>query len=479
MSVYPTKSKETLKHAFRQDMQTRHIVMLALGGVIGTGLFLTSGYTVNQAGPLGAVIAYIIGAILVYLVMMCLGELAVQMPEVGAFSSYATRYLGPGTGYTVAWMYWLTWTVAIGSEFTAAGMLMVRWLPDTPVWLWSALFGAAVFTINVISVRAFAETEFWLSLVKVLAVIAFLILGGGAIIGVFEIKQAHSAGLTNFVREGLFPTGFWPIAMTLLAVSFAFSGTELIGIAAGETHDPERNVPKAIRTTVLRLALFFIGTIFVLATLLPREQAGVVESPFVLVFEMIGIPYAADIMNFVIITALLSAANSGLYAASRMLWALGNQGYMPRRYVSLSRRGTPFNALVLSMAGSVFSLLSGVFAPDTIYLALVSVSGLAVVVVWMSIAASQIAFRRQYVASGGRVEDLKFRVRGYPFVSLLALFLCTLSCVGIAFDPAQRVALYFGLPFIAWCYFVFWVTRKRRELRQVSLDSLADGSKVS
>ncbi|QOJ91894.1 MULTISPECIES: amino acid permease [Pseudomonas] len=479
MSVQTTTTRNASAHTFKQDMQTRHIVMLALGGVIGTGLFLTSGYTVNQAGPLGAVIAYILGAIMVYLVMMCLGELAVHMPEVGSFSSYATRYLGPGTGYMVAWMYWLTWTVAIGSEFTAAGILMVRWFPDTPVWMWSALFGAAVFISNIISVRSFAETEFWLSLVKVLAVIAFLVVGGGAILGGFEIQQAHSAGLGNFTREGLFPTGFWSIAMTLLAVAFAFSGTELIGIAAGETKDPEKNVPKAIRTTVLRLALFFIGTIFVLATLLPREQAGVIESPFVMVFAMIGIPYAADIMNFVIITALLSAANSGLYAASRMLWTLSDQGNMPRRYATLSRRGTPFNAIVLSMAGGMASLLSSVFAPDTIYLALVSISGLAVVVVWISIAASQIAFRRHYIASGGKLEDLKFRVRGYPFVPLGAIFCCVLACVGIAFDPAQRVALYFGLPFIAWCYLAYWLTCKYRNRRTGPLEIVAPGSEAA
>lgn len=479
MSLQTTTTKNASAHSFKQDMQTRHIVMLALGGVIGTGLFLTSGYTVNQAGPLGAVIAYVLGAIMVYLVMMCLGELAVHMPEVGSFSSYATRYLGPGTGYMVAWMYWLTWTVAIGSEFTAAGILMVRWFPDTPVWIWSALFGFAVFLSNIISVRSFAETEFWLSLIKVLAVIAFLVVGGGAILGVFEITQAHSAGLGNFTREGLFPTGFWSIAMTLLAVAFAFSGTELIGIAAGETRDPEKNVPKAIRTTVLRLALFFVGTIFVLATLLPREQAGVVESPFVMVFAMIGIPYAADIMNFVIITALLSAANSGLYAAARMLWTLSDQGNMPRRYAALSRRGTPFNAIVLSMAGGMASLLSSVFAPDTIYLALVSISGLAVVVVWISIAASQMAFRRHYLANGGKLEDLKFRVRGYPFVPLAAIFCCVLACIGIAFDPAQRVALYFGLPFIAWCYLAYWLTCKFRSRQAGPLEVVTPGSEAA
>ncbi|MCU1723148.1 MULTISPECIES: amino acid permease [unclassified Pseudomonas] len=460
---------------YKKEMHTRHIVMLALGGVIGTGLFLTSGYTVNQAGPLGAVIAYIVGAVMVYLVMVCLGELAVQMPETGSFSSYATRYLGPGTGYTVAWLYWLTWAVAIGSEFTAAGILMVRWFPDTPVWIWSAFFAITVFILNVVSVRLFAETEFWLSLIKVLTVIAFIVIGAGAICGLFEVKHVQGIGLSNFTREGLFPTGLLPIAMTLLAVSFAFSGTELIGIAAGEAKDPQDSVPKAIRTTVVRLALFFVGTIVVLATLLPREQAGLVESPFVMVFDMIGIPYSADIMNFVILTALLSAANSGLYAASRMLWTLSDQGHMPKCFRRLSPRGTPVNAIILSMAGAVASLLSSVVAPDTVYLALVSVSGLAVVVVWMSIAASQIAFRRHYVANGGRVEDLHFRVRGYPWVPLGAILCCVLACVGIAFDPEQRVALYFGLPFIAWCYFVYWVTRKKREQRLAAMLPVVPG----
>ncbi|HDS1818930.1 TPA: amino acid permease [Pseudomonas putida] len=450
---------------YKKEMHTRHIVMLALGGVIGTGLFLTSGYTVNQAGPLGAVIAYIVGAVMVYLVMVCLGELAVQMPETGSFSSYATRYLGPGTGYTVAWLYWLTWTVAIGSEFTAAGILVVRWFPDTPVWIWSALFAITVLVSNVVSVRLFAETEFWLSLVKVLTVITFIAIGGAAIFGLFEVQHVQGIGLSNFTREGLFPTGLLPIAMTLLAVSFAFSGTELIGIAAGEAKDPQVSVPKAIRTTVVRLALFFVGTIIVLATLLPREQAGLVESPFVMVFDLIGIPYSADIMNFVILTALLSAANSGLYAASRMLWTLSDQGHMPKCFARLSPRGTPVNAIMLSMAGALASLLSSVLAPDTVYLALVSISGLAVVVVWMSIAASQMAFRRHYVANGGRVEDLHFRVRGYPWVPLGAIACCVLACVGIAFDPEQRVALYFGIPFIAWCYFVYWVTRNKRAQR--------------
>ncbi len=320
---------------FKRSMQTRHLVMLSLGGVIGTGLFLSSGYTVQQAGPVGAVLAYLVGGIVAWLVMMCLGELAVHMPDSGAFSAHASRYIGPGTGYMVAWMYWLTWTVALGSEFTAVAVFMGRWFPDIPGWYWSGLFAAVVFGVNAFTSRFFAESEFWLSLIKVIAVVVFVVVGAGAIIGWVPLQDASGAsvaspGLSAFWGEGAMSPSLLAIGTTLLAVMFAFSGTELIGIAAGETVDPARNVPKAIRATLWRLILFFVGTIIVIAALLPQSQAGLSQSPFVAVFQRLGVPGAADIMNFVIITALLSAANSGLYASSRMLWTLSDQGTLPK-----------------------------------------------------------------------------------------------------------------------------------------------------
>ncbi|WP_110668036.1 amino acid permease [Salinicola halophilus] len=447
---------------FKRSMQSRHLVMLSLGGVIGTGLFLSSGYTVNQAGPFGAILAYLIGGVIAWLVMMCLGELTVQMPEAGAFSAHATRFIGPATGYTVAWLYWLTWTVALGSEFTAAAVFMGRWFPDLPGWYWSAIFALIVFATNAITTRLFAETEFWLSLIKVATVVVFVALGGAAVVGFVPLAgetASGAPGLDNLFAEGLFPTGYLAIGTTLLAVMFAFSGTELIGIAAGETVDPETNVPRAIRATLWRLVLFFVGTIVVIAALLPREQAGLVESPFVAVFDRIGVPGAADVINLVIITALLSAANSGLYAASRMLWTLSRQGTLPRALGRLNRRGIPMNALTLSMIGGFGSLFSSLYAPDVVYLALVSISGLAVVVVWMAIALSQYRFRREYVRAGNDPRDLRYRTPGYPFVPLAAFGFCLLACVGIAFDPQQRVALYFGVPFIALCYATYYLTR--------------------
>ncbi|MEJ8305992.1 S-methylmethionine permease [Saccharibacillus sacchari] len=448
---------------FQRKMQVRHVVMLSLGGVIGTGLFLSSGYTIQQAGPVGAILSYLVGAVAVYLVMLCLGELSVQMPETGAFHSYAAKYIGPATGYTVAWLYWLTWTVALGSEFTAAGLLMQRWFPDVNVWIWSALFAALIFFLNASSVRFFAESEFWFSLVKVLTIVAFIVIGAAAVFGIVPMEGHPTAPLfSNLTVGGWFPNGAGAILLTMLAVNFAFSGTELIGIAAGETVDPARTIPKAIQTTLLRLVLFFIGTIVILSALLPMDDAGVLESPFVAVLDRVGIPYAADVMNFVILTAILSAANSGLYASSRMLWSLADKGTIPRSLSAINKRGVPMNALTLSMAGGALALLSSIVAPGTVYIALVSISGLAVVIVWMSISLSQLMFRRAYIKAGNSVRDLSFRTPGYPFVPIASFLLCLLSCIGIAFDPTQRIALYCGIPFIALCYMAYYVTARGR-----------------
>ncbi len=452
---------EKNKEQFQRKMQTRHLVMLSLGGVIGTGLFLSSGYTIQQAGPAGTILAYLIGALVVYLVMLCLGELAVHMPETGAFHSYAAKYINPATGYTVAWLYWLTWTVALGSEFTAAGLLMQRWFPSINVWIWSLVFAILIFILNIVTVRLFAESEFWFSSIKVIAIAIFIILGLGAVFGIIPMTHSQSAPLlSNFTSGGLFPHGAVTLFMTMLAVNFAFSGTELIGIAAGETEDPQKNVPKAIHTTLWRLIIFFVGTIFVLSALLPTSEAGVLESPFVTVFERIGIPFAADIMNFVILTAILSAANSGLYAASRMLWSLADKDTISPKFKKLSKNGVPVYAVIFSMLGGGLALLSSIIAPDTVYIVLVSISGLAVVVVWMSISASQFLFRRRFIEEGNSVDSLVYRTPLYPFVPIAAFLLCLASCIGIAFDPTQRIALYCGIPFILFCYLSFYLTKK-------------------
>jgi len=452
------------KQKFQRKMQTRHLVMLSLGGVIGTGLFLSSGYTIQQAGPFGTILSYLIGALVVYLVMLCLGELSVHMPETGAFHSYATKYIGPGTGYTVAWLYWLTWTVALGSEFTAAGLLMQRWFPSINVWVWSLLFAILVFVLNILTVKFFAESEFWFASIKVIAIVLFIVVGAAAMVGSLPMTHSPSAPFfSNFTSAGLFPNGAFAIVMTMLAVNFAFSGTELIGIAAGETANPEKTIPKAIRTTLWRLIIFFVGTIVVLSALLPTSDAGVLESPFVAVLEQIGVPYAADIMNFVILTAILSAANSGLYASSRMLWSLADKNTISPIFAKLTKQGVPIYAVIFSMFGGGLALFSSIIAPDTVYIVLVSISGLAVVVVWMSISASQFLFRRQYIKEGNSVKDLVYRTPFYPLVPIASFILCLVSCIGIAFDPTQRIALYSGIPFILFCYASYYLTQRLKK----------------
>ncbi len=455
------------RQQFKRTMKTRHLVMLSLGGVIGTGLFFNTGYIISTTGAAGTLLAYLIGALVVWLVMVCLGELSVAMPETGAFHVYAARYLSPATGYTVAWLYWLTWTVALGSSFTAAGFCMQYWFPQVPIWIWCLLFCVAIYLLNIISTRFFAEGEFWFSLIKVVTIIAFIVLGAAAMFGFIPLKDGSAApGLGNLTQHGWLPHGILPIIMTMVAVNFAFSGTELIGIAAGETENPQKVLPLAIRTTVARLIIFFVGTVLVLAALIPMDQAGIVKSPFVVVFEKIGIPYAADIVNFVILTAILSAANSGLYASGRMLWSLANEKTLPRCFARVNKRGVPQLAITVSMLGGVLALLSSVIAPDTVFVALSAISGFAVVAVWLSICASHYMFRRRHLAQGRALDELLYRAPFYPLTPILGFALCLLACVGLAFDPSQRIALWCGIPFVLLCYAVYAVTHKKSQAKE-------------
>ena len=288
---------------FQRKMTSRYLFMSSLGGVIGTGLFLSSGYTIAQAGPLGAVLSYLVGAVVVYLVMLSLGELAIAMPVTGSFHTYATKFISPGTGFTVAWLYWICWTVALGTEFLGSAMLMGRWFPDVPTWLFATFFALVIFAINALSVRSFAETESFFASIKVIAIIILIVLGLDAMLGLVSFEGQHKAILfTNLTANGAFPKGFATLISVMLAVNY-----------------PKEAVPKAIKTTIVRLVIFFVLTILILALLLPMKEAGVSTVPIVDFFDKMGIPFAADVMNFVILTAILSGGNSGLYASSRML----------------------------------------------------------------------------------------------------------------------------------------------------------------
>lgn len=456
---------ENQTHELKRSMKTRHLFMISLGGVIGSGLFLGSGYTISEAGPLGAILAYLVGGFIMFLTMLCLGELSVAMPVSGSFQTYTTKFIGPGTGFALGWLYWLGWSVTVALEFLAAGQLMGRWFPDVPVWIWSGVFAVILFALNALSARAFAEAEFWFSSIKILAILLFIGLGGAAMFGFIDLKGgAEAPFLANFTAHGLLPNGFTALIITMIAVNFSFQGTELIGIAAGESEEPEKTIPKSIKQTVWRTLVFFVLAIFVVAGLIPMEKAGVIESPFVVVFDSIGIPYAADIMNFVILTALLSVGNSGLYAATRMLYAMSKEKMASPILTKVNKQGVPFNALLLTMGISLLSLLSGFFAAETVFVWLLSIAGLGAQVGWISITASQIAFRRKFIRDGGRVEDLKFKTPFFPILPIIALVLNVIVLASLAFDSEQRLALYLGVPFVIACYFIYhFRIKKNRE----------------
>ncbi|ASJ56272.1 amino acid permease [Brevibacillus formosus] len=454
----------------QRSMKSRHLFMLSLGGVIGTGLFLNAGFTINQAGPGGALVAYIVGGILLYLVMTCLGELSVKMPVTGSFQTYASKYIGPASGFTLGWMYWLGSATTAGVEFTAAGMVMQRWFPDTPIWIWCALFIVLLFAFNALTTKGFAETEYWFAGIKVLAVLMFIIVGLGAIFGIVSMEGRPAPFLSNFSADGgLFLFGIAIVFVTMMNVVFSYQGSELIGIAAGEAENPQKTIPRAIRNVVFRILVFYVASVTILSALFPSSELGLLESPFVTVFDAVGIPFAADIMNFVILTALLSVGNSCLYAATRLLWSLSHSNMAHPVFGKLTKRKVPLNALLATLAFSFLSLLTSVVAADTVYVLLMSVSGIAVTFTWMGIALSQFNFRRQYLREGGKIEDLQFVAPFYPLMPLLCLALCTFILIFPAFDPTQRIGLFYGIGALVLFYTFYYVRYGRKKAHKPNL----------
>ncbi|WP_408011478.1 amino acid permease [Pseudalkalibacillus sp. A8] len=453
-----------------RSMKSRHLFMLSLGGVIGTGLFLGSGYAIGEAGPAGALVAYLVGGLLMYLVMVCLGELSLVMPVSGSFQAHATKFIGPATGFVIGWIYWLSWALYVGLEFIAAGFLMARWFPDTPIWVWCAIFTVILFGINALTARSFAETEYWFAGIKVLAVILFIIVGAAAMFGLMSLKGQPAPYFTNFFGDGIFPTGFTGVFISMMTVVYAFQGSEIMGVAAGETENPEKNIPRAIRTIVIRVLLFYVLAVFVLSAIVPWQEAGVLESPFVTVFHMVGIPYAADIMNFVILTAILSVGNSGLYACTRILYSLSQTGMAHPVFGKLNKRGVPINALLVTLVFALLSLLTSVVAEETLFVVLLAISGVGGVLTWMSIAIAQYRFRKQYIRKGGKVEDLKFKVPLFPFVPILCILMCLGIFVFTAYDPTQRTSLYWGFGFVIACYLYYHFRYNRGSTDAVVVD---------
>ncbi|PEZ77351.1 MULTISPECIES: amino acid permease [Bacillaceae] len=413
----------------KRKLKARHMTMIAIGGSIGTGLFLASGATIQSAGPGGALAAYACIGIMVYFLMTSLGEMATYMPVSGSFSTYATRFVDPAFGFALGWNYWFNWAVTLAVEIAAAAIIMKFWLPDVPSLIWSALFLGIVFTLNALSIKSYGESEYWFALIKVIAIICFIIIGLLTIFGVFGGKVI---GFENFTMdEAPFKGGFLSIISIFLIAGFSFQGTELVGIAAGESENPEKNVPNAIRQVFWRILLFYIGAILILGLLIPYTSPSLLNgdvenisvSPFTLVFERAGLAFAASVMNAVVLTSLLSAGNSGLYASTRMLWSMAKDKQAPQFLAKVNRRGIPMNALILTALIGGLAFLTSIFG-DHVFTWLLNASGLTGFIAWIGIAISHYRFRRAYVAQGGDLNELKYKAKWFPLGPILSFVLC-------------------------------------------------------
>ncbi|MDF2572005.1 MAG: rocC [Sporomusa sp.] len=456
------------KQGLKRDMKSRHLLMISIGGTIGTGLFMGSGQTINQAGSFGAILAYMVGGLIMYLVLLCLAELTVAMPVSGSFQSYATRFISPGAGFTTGWLYWINWAICIAADFTAAGIIMHNWFPDVAVWIWCAVFATALAGLNLVSVKAYGETEFWFASIKVAAIVSFIIAGSGLIFG-FSSGQT-GLGFSNFnTGGGLFPNGFGAVFLTMIAVIYSFQGAELVGIAAGECKDPGKNVPRVIKGISVRIVMFYVLAMIVLAGNIPASEASVLESPFAYVFGKTGIPYAKDVMSFVVLTSALSAGNSALYACSRLLWSMAQDKQAPSWLGKLNASGVPYNGVLITLVLACMSLLTERFAADTVYLWLMSSTGLTGCLIWMIIAWCQINFRREYTRLGGKIEALGFKTPFYPVVPILAFVLNLVVIVSLYFDEAQRIVIYTGIPILAAIYAYYRLFIEKKEQNNTSL----------
>ncbi|EHY9331629.1 amino acid permease [Listeria innocua] len=459
----------------RRDLKTRHLSMIAIGGSIGTGLFLASGNAIHTAGPGGALVAYIAIGIMVYFLMTSLGEMATYMPVSGSFSTYASRFVDPAFGFALGWNYWFNWAITLAVDISTAAIIVQFWLPNTPAWLWSAIFLLLIFGLNALSVKAYGESEYWFSIIKVATVIIFLIVGVLTIVG---ILGGEVIGFSNFTAgDTPFKGGFFAILGTFLIAGFSFQGTEMVGIAAGESATPEKSVPKAIKQVFWRILLFYIFAIFIIGMIIPytnpnllsAEATDVAISPFTLVFEKAGLAFAASVMNAVILTSVLSAGNSGLYASTRMLWAMARDKKAPKFLGKVNRRGIPMAALIVTTIVGAMTFITTLTENGTvIYTWLLSASGLTGFIAWVGIAISHYRFRKAFIKQGHDLNELKYKAKFFPFGPILALILCILVIVGqdyAAFlkpeftNPAwwQKIGIsYIGLPI----FLIFWLSFK-------------------
>ncbi len=464
-----------------RGIKSRQLSMIAIGGAIGTGLWFASGGAISSAGPGGALFAFSLMGIIVFFMMSSLGEMATQLPLVGSFEAYANRFIDPAFGFAVGWNYWFSLAITVAAEFVAAGLIVKFWLPDMPVTIVAMISFVILMILNLISTKSFAEAEYWFAGIKVVTVIIFLVVGFLMIVG---IMGGHSVGFQNWTLDGgeagkaPFVGGFAAMMSVFLIAGFSFQGTEIVGLAAAETSDPAKNVPKAIKSVFWRILLFYIGSIFVVGTLIPFTSpdilgggvGNVAASPMTLVFKNAGFAAAASVMNAVILTSVLSCGNSGLYTASRMLHAMALRGNAPRFFSKVAKNGVPVAAVWATGLIASLSFFASLIGEGKIYAIFYNASGISGFIIWLGIAICHYRFRRAWVAQGNKIEDLKYQSKFYPFGPIFAMITITIVIFGANIWVFQAgnftwfdfITNYMLIPLTPILYFVYKYMKKTK-----------------
>lgn len=399
----------------KRGLKNRHLQMIALGGAIGTGLFYGSASTIALAGP-AVMLSYLIGGVVIFFIMRMLGEMAVDEPVSGSFSYYATKYWGKFPGFLSGWNYWFNYVLVSMAELTAVGIYMQFWYPDMPQWIAALVCLVVITAVNLINVRLYGEFEFWMALVKISAIVLMIVLG---LCLLFGSGQPFPDNISNIWQNGGFmPNGWWGLALSITVVMFSFGGIELIGITAGEAENPDQTIPKAINQVIWRILIFYVGTMAVLMALWPWNKVGMEASPFVQIFSNVGVPAAAHILNFVVLTAAVSVYNSAIYSNSRMLYGLAMKNEAPEFLGKLSKRGVPVNGIFVSSGITLLCVALNYFFPGKVFMVLMSVATIAATISWMTITITHLKFRAKCLAEG---KATKFKSPFYPVINYICM----------------------------------------------------------
>ena len=424
---------------FHRGLRERHIQMIAIGGAIGVGLFLGSASAIQKAGP-SLLISYVVAGAVIFLIMRALGELLLYRPVSGAFATYAEEFVGPWAGFATAWTYWLMWVVIGMAEITAVGIYMQYWLPGMPRWVPALVVLIVLLAVNLIAVGLFGEFEFWFALIKVVTIIGMIILG--LIIIVFGVTaMGKSASFSNlWSHGGFFPKGLGGPFLALQIVMFAFLGVELLGVTAGEAQHPEKSIPSAINKVIWRILIFYIGALTVIMSLIAWNRLDPNNSPFVRVFDQVGIPGSAGIVNFVVLTAALSSCNSGIFSTGRMLYTLAGFGQVPAILRTVSKQKVPARGLLVSFVAMLGGVVLNYLVPQQVFTYVTSIATVCGLFVWGMIVYAHLNYRRYAVEAG--LPRSPFQMPGSPVTNWVVLAFLALVLVLLAFNKDTVIALY-------------------------------------